>query len=71
MACPNSMASDAAGAPEVDAFDRAVLTAGLQSGHEGTAKLAAQLAGVPACDGCGYIKTACRCASGVKEVGHG
>lgn len=47
--------------PSLDAYQNLVLNAGASSGHLGTLKLAAQLAGVPACENCNYIKTHCRC----------
>lgn len=45
----------------VDAADLLLLEAGARSGDLGTLALAAQLAGVPACDHCGYRKEHCRC----------
>jgi hypothetical protein len=47
--------------PDYDFYAKLILQAGAQSGDEGTFKLAAQLAGCPACDGCGYIKNHCKC----------
>lgn len=58
------------GVPEVDAVGRELLAAGLRSGDAGAFGLAAQLAGVPACVGCGYRKEFCRCASGVGVAPH-
>jgi hypothetical protein len=46
-----------------DAVGRELLAAGLRSGDVGAFILAAQLAGVPACDACGYRKEGCRCAA--------
>lgn len=40
---------------------RALVMAGLKSGDEGTARLAAQLAGVPACPRCEHITRHCKC----------
>jgi len=40
---------------------RQIAMAGLGTGHVGTAKLALQLAGFPACDECDYLKQHCRC----------
>lgn len=55
------------GVKQPNAADLMILAAGAASGDPGTFKLAAQLAGVPACDGCGYRKEFCRCVSdGVK-----
>lgn len=44
-----------------DAAGRIILAAGLASGDEGTARLAAQLAGVPPCPVCNFRKEYCRC----------
>ena len=49
-------------APIDRAFALTLLSEAAKSGHAGTMKLAAQLAGVPACEGCGYVKQHCRCA---------
>lgn len=37
------------------------LSAAAKSGHEGTIRLAAQLAGVQPCKKCGFVWNHCRC----------
>ncbi len=46
-----------------DWFQVEILKAGLRAGDLGALELVAQLAGVPPCEKCGYIKQHCRCAS--------
>ena len=48
---------------KLDAGDRVILEAGIRSGDIGAATLAAQLAGVPACDRCYFRKEFCKCAA--------
>lgn len=55
-------------APTPDAADLSILSAGAKSGDPGTLALAAQLAGVPACSRCGYVKQHCRCAAPAQEA---
>lgn len=45
----------------MDIYQREFFVAALQSGAPGTIKLGAQLAGIPACDHCDYVKEHCRC----------
>ena len=51
--------------PEPEPFDRTtatvLLSAAAKSGDPGAIGLAAQLAGVPPCDGCGFVRNKCRC----------
>lgn len=42
---------------------REMLMAAASTSDEGTVRLAAQLAGVPPCPKCGFIKSRCRCAT--------
>lgn len=51
------------GVPVVDAAGKALLDAAAKSGDAGAMTLAAQLAGVPPCEGCGYRKEFCRCGT--------
>ncbi len=44
----------------IDRFQ--ILLAGFKSGHEGTARLAAQLADAAPCPACDYIAVHCKCA---------
>lgn len=52
--------------PGLDAAARIILTAGARSADLGAMSLAAQLARVPACNCCGYVKAHCRCAPAAK-----
>lgn len=45
-----------------DTFARVLLSAASRSGDPGTISLAAQLAGVPPCQGCGFREKFCRCS---------
>ncbi len=57
----------AAPAGDDRAWQIVLMTAAARSGDPGTIRLAAQLAGCPACEQCGYVKTACRCSTTSSE----
>ena len=55
--------------PELDYIKKQIAIGGLMSGHLGTAKFAFQVAGMPICDDCTYIKKHCKCNGSIDEKG--
>jgi hypothetical protein len=49
--------------PILSYWQREIALAGLKSGHEGTIRLAFQLAGIKACPECDFIAQHCKCES--------